>query len=571
MPDTDLPLAHPEITPPPRAYTFELGLALAGAVSGGAYAAGVLDFFYEALEHWYAAKERGLPVPTHDVLLRDISGASAGSINGVISAVVLPYAFPHVHAAQAEDDAAANPFYDVWVKRVDIEGFLGTDDLADKDAPIASLLHTRRLDDIADHVLHYEATPRARPYIANPLKLVFTVTNLRGVPYAVPFAGDEVEAGHSMIAHEDYLRFAVDMGQGAYDRAWQYPDDLYVAHPKRLPDGGWTAIMNAALASSAFPGGLRYREVERRWSDYMQRSVVVPDELGVSRVVPIAPQRDASDGSGATYRFVGVDGGAMDNEPFELARTELAGTLGRNPRRGDQVNRIVLMVDPFPEPDDLGPEFAASINVVEALSALFASWKQQARFKPREIALAMDDAVYSRFLIAPTRPSMDGSERWLGGRALAAGALGGFSGFFAQAYRRHDFLLGRRNAQRFLAEHFLVPANNPIVATWAADPAMAHYLRVRDGVPHAPVIPLVAECHPEQREDTLPSWPKGAFDPASLLPPIKRRLDALYRVATDKWNDKLLTWLAWHTYARRKLLAFASRRLVEALRKHDLW
>ena len=116
-----------------------------------------------------------------------------------------------------------------------------------------------------------------------------------------------------------------------------------------------------------------------------------------------------------------------------------------------------------------------------------------------------------------------------------------------------------------------MPANNPIVATWAADPAMAHYLRVRDGVPHAPVIPLVAECHPEQREGTLPSWPKGAFDPASLLPPIKRRLDALYRVATDKWNDKLLTWLAWHTYARRKLLAFASRRLVEALRKHDLW
>ncbi len=48
-------------------------------------------------------------------------------------------------------------------------------------------------------------------------------------------------------------------------------------------------------------------------------------------------------------------------------------------------------------------------------------------------------------------------------------------------------------------------------------------------------------------------------------------MDALYAVATDKWKDKLLTWLAWHTYARRKLLALASRRLVDALRKHDLW
>jgi hypothetical protein len=570
MPDTDLPLAHPDSTPPPRARTFELGLALAGAISGGAYAAGVLDFIYEALERWYAAKEAGHPVPDHDVLLRVISGASAGSINGVISAVALPYAFPHVHASQV-GEAHANPFYDAWVKRVDIRRFLDTGDLVDKDMPITSVLDSRCLDEIAERVLRFEGEPLHRPYIANPLKFVFTVTNLRGVPYAVPFAGNgSAEAGHGMVAHEDYLRFAVDTGQGIYDRAWQYPDDLYVTHPKQLPDRSWSALMTAALASSAFPGGLRYREVERRWSDYLQRSVVIPDEHGVSRVVAIEPVREVMDRGSATYRFVGVDGGAMDNEPFELARTELAGMLGRNPRRGDQVNRIVLMVDPFPEPDDLGPEHAVSINVVEALAALFASWKQQARFKPREIALAMDDAVYSRFLIAPTRPSMDGGERWLGGRAIAAGALGGFSGFFAEAYRHHDFLLGRRNAQRFLGEHFLVPANNPIVASWTGDPAMAGFLRMRDGVLHAPVIPLIEHCDPALREDCLPEWPKRALDPESLMPLVKKRLDALYAVATDKWNDKLLTWLAWHTYARRKLLALASRRLLDALRKHDL-
>jgi hypothetical protein len=183
----------------------------------------------------------------------------------------------------------------------------------------------------------------------------------------------------------------------------------------------------------------------------------------------------------------------------------------------------------------------------------------------------MDDAVYSRFLIAPTRPSPDERQRWLGGRAIAAGALGGFSGFFAEAFRHHDFLLGRRNAQRFLGEHFLVPANNPIVASWTGDPALARFLRERDGVLHAPVIPLVGQCDPLQREDCLPAWPKGAMDPASLMPAISKRLDALYAVATDKWNDKLLTWLAYHTYARRKLLAIASRRLVDALRKHDLW
>ncbi len=76
----------------------------------------------------------------------------------------------------------ANPFYDAWVKRVDIRHFLGTNDLADKDQPIASLLDTRCLDEIAANALRFQGEPRARRYIANPLKFVFTVTNLRGVP-----------------------------------------------------------------------------------------------------------------------------------------------------------------------------------------------------------------------------------------------------------------------------------------------------------------------------------------------------------------------------------------------------
>lgn len=570
MAETELPLARPDRSPPCRPATFELGLALAGAVSGGAYAAGVLDFLYEALERWYAARERGEKVPAHDVLLRVISGASAGSVNGLISAVALPYAFAHVHASDTQG-GGANPFYDTWVRRIDISWLLGTGDLDDPTQPIVSLLDSRCIDRIAEHVLAFEGPAMARPYIASPLKCIFTVTNLRGMPYRVPFAGSKSQQAHSMVAHSDYLRFAVNTGQGIYERTWEYPDDLYVAHPKQLPDRSWTAILRASLASSAFPAGLCYRGIERRWSDYMQRAVMVPDVNGRVSMVPILPDATRLPGQGATYRFVAVDGGAMDNEPFELARVELAGALGRNPRRGDEVNRIVVMIDPFPEPDDLGPEHADEINVVESMAALFTSWKQQARFKPEEVALAMDDTVYSRFLIAPTRPSpRDGSPR-VGSRAIAAGALGGFSGFFSEAYRKHDFLLGRRNAQRFLSEHFLVPVTNPIVAAWATDPDMHCFLRERDGALYAPVIPLIEACDPAARQDPLPTWPKGAFDPASLQKPLRNRLQALYRAGTNKWKDKLLTWLAWRFYARGKLMDLARRRVERALRDADLW
>jgi predicted patatin/cPLA2 family phospholipase len=36
--------------------SFHLGVIMAGAVSAGAYTAGVLDFLMEVLEQWYAAK-----------------------------------------------------------------------------------------------------------------------------------------------------------------------------------------------------------------------------------------------------------------------------------------------------------------------------------------------------------------------------------------------------------------------------------------------------------------------------------------------------------------------------------
>jgi len=568
MADNELPLARPRETPACRPGTFELGLALAGAVSGGAYAAGVLDFLYEALDHWYEAKARGLPVPRHDVLLRVISGASAGSINGVLSGIALPYRFPHVHAGPAPEGVTGNPFYDAWVKRIDVRELLGKADLADPGQPIASLLDSTCLDTIAADMLDHTGAPAVRPYVANPLKCVFTVTNLRGVPYMVQFKGNPEIPGHGMMAHADWLRFAVDTGQGDRAGEWMFPDERLVTGPSHARTPPWRAFMQAALASSAFPAGLRFRQVSRPWTDYDQRVVVVPGKDGMATPVPLPPAWADGDGEDGEYRFVAVDGGAMDNEPFELARTELAGTLGRNPRDGDKVNRIVIMLDPFPEAEAPGPVEADATNLIESMASLFGAWKQQARFKPEEVALALDATVYSRFMIAPSRPAPEPGPRWIGGRALAAGALGGFSGFLSEAYRHHDFLLGRRNCQRFLEERLLVPATNPIFASWVDDPAMAGYLREVDGERFAPVIPLVGGCG--SLREPVPAWPRGAFDVETIMPLAEGRMQALYVAATAGLRARLATWLAWRFYLRRKLLDLVSSRLRNALKAFDL-
>ena len=68
--------------------TFHIGFALSGAVSAGAYTAGVLDFFFQALNEW--EKARGVAgTPEHRVDVQVVTGASAGAISGALGVVAL--------------------------------------------------------------------------------------------------------------------------------------------------------------------------------------------------------------------------------------------------------------------------------------------------------------------------------------------------------------------------------------------------------------------------------------------------------------------------------------------------
>ena len=68
---------------------FKIGIAMAGAVSAGAYTAGVMDYLLETLSKWENAKEKNRQVgkdhpeydpsvPDHDVIIEVVGGASAG-------------------------------------------------------------------------------------------------------------------------------------------------------------------------------------------------------------------------------------------------------------------------------------------------------------------------------------------------------------------------------------------------------------------------------------------------------------------------------------------------------------
>ena len=109
-------MVPPKTRPPPDDGTFEIGLVLAGAVSAGAYTAGVMDFLFEALDEWYRLRAKDADLPQHNVVLRVISGASAGGINGAIAAAACRYAFPPITLDNADKQGPENPFFNTWVE-----------------------------------------------------------------------------------------------------------------------------------------------------------------------------------------------------------------------------------------------------------------------------------------------------------------------------------------------------------------------------------------------------------------------------------------------------------------------
>jgi hypothetical protein len=231
----------------------------------------------------------------------------------------------------------------------------------------------------------------------------------------------------------------------------------------------------------------------------------------------------------------------------------------------------VVLIDPFVNPGKPGPEKPQGL--VDSILPLFNALVQNARFKPEDLAMAADPSVGSRFLLAPSRGA-EWQARAVAGTgqaegAIAAGHLGGFMGFFAEAYREHDFFLGRRNAQRFLRRIFVLPENNKLFEGRWSDTDKERWGVEREGAVgrHLPVIPLCGRLL--DRPEPLPAWPVGRFDAAEIEALVRRRVavalpalrDTLLRKAPTKGGV-----MPWLTKLGVRTIGMAIRpRVVEAV------
>ncbi len=286
------------------------------------------------------------------------------------------------------------------------------------------------------------------------LRVRLTLTNLRGAPYSFPLFGTDTDETYGMLNHGDYFDFAVGRTTALAPEAEPGATPLDIAN---LAQKEWDLYRTSALATGAFPVGLAPRIIARSDTAFYRAAQTFGYEDPLTHEFrSVAP--DVAFNKVAPYSFVSVDGGVIDNAPLELARRYLSGSgAAHNARDGRGADKAVLLIAPFPNFAATPPEDDNDL-LSSVLQRLLATLIDQAQFKPEELQLAANDTCFSRFMISPTRigNGTPAARQF----PIACGVLNGFGGFLDESFRRHDYLLGRRNAQAFLRWNFGLPESN---------------------------------------------------------------------------------------------------------------
>jgi Patatin-like phospholipase len=535
--------------PEVKGATFYIGLCMAGAVSAGAYTAGVIDFLLEALENW--EKHRGeTGVPDHLVKIPIMGGASAGGMTAIMTAGALNNPIVHIDKPGKDilGDHPENKLYHSWV---DLTGkdmlsqMLCTNDV--KKSPLKSALNAEFIDKVAARVLEINRDQwQPIPEFMHPdLKLFTTLSNLEGFDYVADFSATNPDLSkYHMAIHNDFACFQLT------------EEDI------EGPNNGWMPLnikknqnievaRDAAMATGAFPIGLKSRKLIR-------------DALYVKNNKWLAPYLKGDPMDNGKYESLNVDGGMFNNEPFEKVRDILTDVTGqKEPADYNNFNTFestVLMVEPFPTKK--GKAISQKQDLLNVAGLTLSALLGQSRSKAVNISDALNPDCAGQYLITPSRrvTSEKGDEELTGERAIACGALSGFSGFISKEFRVHDYFLGRYNCKIFLRDYFTFPKSaldkNPIFRNGYAKADPERFTSKKTG--SYQIIPQFEEVDyhfPEIRFNSGNSWPSvnhAAID--AYRGAIKKRAQAvLMHTVNMGVLTRFLLWGGAQVLLNRKL------------------
>lgn len=567
--------------------TFKLCLTMAGAVSAGAYTAGVIDYLLETLELWEKAKvinrSRGInhpdydhSIPMHQVEIDVMSGSSAGGISG--SLTLLALADKNYKSINKDNpNGIDNIFYRSWVEMADtkesstIDKLLGDNDLKEF-GEVHSLLNTKAIDDIADEAIRIREQREIPKYASDSLDVILTTTNLRGINFLVNFDGSRDSSKGTVITnHGGFFRYKLKNDK--YKSGIPVSEDelyyvLDISKKKHLQ-----YLKEATLSTAAFPIGLRSREVAIS-SEYIKRypKYLFNQSKGIE---PLLPEGDI-------YTFNSVDGGVINNEPYGIALKVLK---EKNPKSIETCRYGVIMIDPFPNKDKDVSKSGKSISSIA--KGLLRSLRNQVMFNQEGILDALDLSDRTKFLIEPVRKIKKNGEWVRSKNDLASAPIGGFAGFLSRDFRAHDFQLGRKNCQAFLRYYFAIPSEE-IETRLSIKPSAEIKERFEFSVPPMdvngdklfPIIPDMrvlrsfnnkfdTETYGEDADIQDFPFPKLSFSEFEnrYKSKIKKRIGLIVKYLL---KNRFLSFLANFFYAKNAGYRFVKETIEKELAENDL-
>lgn len=558
---------------------FEIGLCMAGAVSAGAYTAGVMDYLIETLDKWEQARTNNdASVPTHKVRISILSGASAGGMTAIITAAALQNKLPAVNTAYRNDEAykQQNKLYNTWVNLVAddmIPEMLSHADLKNG-KKARSFLNSDFIDRLADEAIqccHNDGTNRN--YFASDLELLVSLSNIVGIPYELGFISNaRVSSRYKTKAHGDYGHFILTNSAAEADA---------IIEKGRIPlsfihNINIDIARDCAKATGAFPVGLAARQVSRNKLFVENNSILNKHYHSPNRKMSIPDP----------YITVNVDGGMIDNEPFSVTRSLLLNRTGETDKENKDYKffrSCVLMVDPFPsEEAEKVFNFDTAFDLDTSIANIIKTMRSQLMFRPDDIEEAMDPNNASRFMIAPKRTT--NGTAYHGSRAIASGCLGGFGGFLNKSFRMHDYFLGRRNCQHFLRQRFTIPLenvtgntitadniSNPLFKAGYSNPKSIERFITKDGKA-LPIIPDMEyyTSQPHNKEEQYLPWPTINHNYLQNINPLlKQRIEKVMLSMAPK-KDRFLLWLGSRVLLRKKIASAIIKWMHRDLNGHEL-
>ena len=340
-----------------------VAITIAGAVSLGSYEAGVL---YEVLE---ALRRHNAAAKTEDekIYVDVVTGASAGGMTAAMAVQRLLYDAANL------SDPQKNVFYQAWVARISLASLvrmkwreniwhsLFSSDLIEslgKQFLIDPLLQRRRSGATKTDVhpaIEVERDANGNPQldtdgnlIPKPLWLGLALTNLDGLNYGYPILEDRADKFQ-------YTRCV----------------DQMTRNVAVTPDAAvelWGPLLDAAMASGAFPFAFRAQDIQRQRSEYQDATL-----------------EDWPAHTSKTFTY--TDGGVLQNQPIGLAKNLIDDLVQQRLKQGDVSayndadSRLYIFVSPHSLQSGVSAGFtAANANFARMTDELVRTYTRQAEF-----------------------------------------------------------------------------------------------------------------------------------------------------------------------------------------------